>query len=524
MRKLTIGVVDFLTKSASKKTYSRFIRANNQSIMPQVVAVWCEELGHEVHMAYFNGPEVLAGGLPDDLDVLFISAFSQHAMLAYALSAFYRSKGAVTVIGGPHPRSYPDDAVKYFDYAVGLCDKALIRDILQEASPHRPLGHALSAQQQPTHLPGARQRWKFQRLIMAEAKLFRVIPIIGSLGCPYTCSFCVDAVVPYQPLDFEALEEDLRFILKHKAPRTLVAWHDPNFGVRFDDYLGLIEEAVPPGSLVFGAESSLALLKEDHCKRLARNGFRIIWPGIETWFDIGGKSKVQSTKGIEKVRRLAAHINMVSSYIPYVQANMILGLDVDEGPEPFELSKRFVDLAPGILPHFSLLMSYGRSAPDNLRYQREERVLNVPFHFLNQLHAMNVRPQNYAWPAFFDHVIDLYAYVFSWPAIAKRFAANRTMMTRLAQLLRGAASERSHSLVNHLRTRQRLKDPATLRYFNGETTALPDFFVDPIRQDLGWLWAWLPEGAIYHDPNAYLHSLNGDATHSVDAHAGMEVA
>ena len=53
-------------------------------------------------------------------------------------------------------------------------------------------------------------------LTMAETKLFRVIPIIGSLGCPYTCSFCVDAVVPYQPLDFEALKDDLRFILKQK--------------------------------------------------------------------------------------------------------------------------------------------------------------------------------------------------------------------------------------------------------------------------------------------------------------------
>ncbi len=524
MRKLTVGVVDFLSKSASKKTYSRFIRANNQSIMPQVVAVWCEELGHDVHMAYFNGPEVLAGGLPDDLDVLFVSAFSQHAMLAYALSNYYRSKGAVTVIGGPHPRSYPDDAVLYFDYAVGFCDKELVRDILQDASPQRPRGQYLSTQRPLTQLPGVRQRWKFLTPIMAEAKLLRVIPIIGSLGCPYTCSFCIDAVVPYQPLNFDALTEDLRFIVKQKLPRTLVGWHDPNFGVRFDDYMGVIEEAVPPGSLAFGAESSLSLMKEENCKRLARNGFQLIWPGIETWYDVGGKSKVQSTTGIEKVRQVAAHINMVASYIPYLQANMILGLDVDEGPEPFELSKRFVDLAPGILPHFSLLMSYGRNAPDNLRYQREGRVLNVPFHFLNQLHAMNVRPRHYTWPAFFDQVVDLFAYAFSWRAIARRFAANRTMATRLTQLLRGVSSERGHSLVNHERTRQRLTDPAALRYFNGDTTTLPDYFVDPIRNDLRWLWPWLPEGAIYHDPNAYLKSLDGDATHTMEARAGMAAA
>ena len=116
--------------------------------------------------------------------------------------------------------------------------------------------------------------------------------------------------------------------------------------------------------------------------------------------------------GMAKVRRVAEHLNMIRAYIPYVQANLILGLDADQGPETFELTKRFVDLAPGIFPYFSLLTSYGRNAPDNLRYQREGRVLNIPHHFLNQLHAMNVRPLHYAWPEFFSHICEVYDYAF----------------------------------------------------------------------------------------------------------------
>jgi hypothetical protein len=27
-----------------------------------------------------------------------------------------------------------------------------------------------------------------------------------------------------------------------------------------------------------------------------------------------------------------------------------------------------------------------------------------------------------------------------------------------------------------------------------------------VRRDLGTLWEWLPEGALYHDPNAYSRS------------------
>ena len=526
MRKLNVAVVDILGKSASKKAYSRHMRANNQSIGPQVVAVWCEELGHDVSMVYYDGPDLYQGAVPDDVDIVFINAFSQNAMLAYALSNYYRAKGAVTALGGPHSRSYPDDTARYFDYAIGFCDKDLVRDILQDCSAHRPIGQILSARQQPASIPGVVQRWKFMRPILEKVPFVRMIPMIGSLGCPYTCSFCIDALVPYQPLAFDTMKEDLQFVLKNKPPRTIVAWHDPNFGIRFDDYLDAIEEAIPPGSITFLAEMSLSLLKEDHLKRLKRNGFKVIAPGIESWYDIGDKSRLRSTKGMEKVRRVAEHANMVMSYIPYMQANLILGLDVDEGPEPFELSKRFVDLAPGVFPYFSLLMSYGRNAPDNLRYQREGRVLNIPFHFLNQLHSMNVRPKNYTWLEFFTHVCDLYAYVHSKRAMYRRFMANKHFGSRIEQLFRSWTSERNHKyLGNHLRMRERLKtDTQLVSYLNGETTELPGIYVDPIRKDLQWLWEWLPEGALYHDPNLYLKSLDGETPDSPGVRAGMAVA
>ena len=98
---------------------------------------------------------------------------------------------------------------------------------------------------------------------------------------------------------------------------------------------------------------------------------------------------------------------MILRYVPYVQTNFVLGLDTDEGPEPFELTKRFLDLAPGAFPAYSLLSAFGQAAPLNLEYQRAGRVLPFPFHFLNNNHAMNVRPKNYSWPEFYDHVMDL---------------------------------------------------------------------------------------------------------------------
>src|SRR5688572_29060818 len=257
---MRIGIIDLLGKEPPRNGYSRLMRANNTSIMPQVVAVWCEQEGHETHMAYYSGTELLAGGLPEEgLDLVFINAFSQCGLLAYAFSSFFRSQNVPTVLGGPHARSYPEDARNYFDYVVGFCDQELIRDILADAEMHRPLGVYLSAQKQPMELPGLRQRWKWLKPSMDRARILKLVPFLGSLGCPYTCSFCIDAVVPYQPLDYDGLRDDLRFFRDLNLRGGIAVWHDPNFGIRFDQYLDVIEDAVPPGSVTFVAETSLSL-------------------------------------------------------------------------------------------------------------------------------------------------------------------------------------------------------------------------------------------------------------------------
>lgn len=507
MRKLRIGVIDLVAKGPDRSLFARLMNANLASIMPQVIAVWCEQEGHEVTLVCYTGFENLLEELPDNADLVFIGAFTEAAQLAYALSNLFRSRGAVTVIGGPHARCYPQDAAKYFDYVLGFTDKATIGDLLRDCCEHRPMGIQVAARQQPAALPGVRERWKFIEPTLRKAPLLKIVPMIGSLGCPYTCSFCIDSVIPYQPLNFDVIKEDLRFLLrKFKRPR--VAWHDPNFGVRFNDVMNAIEEAVPPDSIDFIAESSLSLLSEPHLKRLRLNGFKALLPGIESWYDLGDKSKTGKLKGIDKVRQVSDHVNMILRYIPYIQTNFVLGLDVDEGPEPFELTKRFVDESPGAFPGYSLLSAFGQAAPLNLEYQRANRVLPFPFHFLNNNQAMNVRPKNYSWPDLYDQVIDLVKYTYSWRAIFNRYKATEATIPRWMNVVRAVSSEGFGRIKYHSQVRRRLDtDRQFRRYFEQETTELPQFYRDLARKELGPLWEWLPAGAMDHDPNAYLKSV-----------------
>ncbi|MEI6950665.1 radical SAM protein [Paraflavisolibacter sp. H34] len=504
MRKLKIGIIDLVSKGPSHTLWARIMHANLASIMPQVVACWCEQEGHEVSMICYTGAEDLNRELPKNVDLVFISSFTQAALLAYALSNYFRSRGAVTVLGGPHARCYPDDAVQYFDYVLGFTHKATILEVLNNCTSHRPVGKQVAESKQPSHLPGVEERWKFIAPTLKKAPFLKFIPMLGSLGCPYTCSFCIDSEVPYQPLGNEVIRKDLQFLLT-KFKKPVVAWHDPNFGVRFKDNMEAIAAAAPPKSFRFIAESSLSILGEDHLKVLAQNGFEALLPGIESWYELGNKSRTQHVAGEEKVNRISEHVNLMFRYVPYVQTNFVLGLDSDSGNGPFELTKRFVDKTPAAFPGYSLLTAFGQAAPLNLEYQKAGRVLPFPFHFLNNHLAMNLKPKNYGWVDFYNRVIDLTEYTFSPKAMYQRFLATPAFTSKWMNFMRAVSSEGYGRLRFYRKVRKLLlEDKAFRSFFEGETQQLPLFYRNIIQRDLGVWWPWLPQGALVHNPNAYL--------------------
>jgi hypothetical protein len=504
MTKLKIGVIDLVSKGPTNTLWARIMHANLASIMPTVVATWCEQEGHEVSMICYTGYEDLNEDLPKDVDIVFICSFTQAALLSYALSTYFRKRGVVTVLGGPHARCYPDDSMKYFDYVLGFTHKSTIVEILRNCHPQQPEGIFLSESKQPMHLPGVTERWKFIEPTLKKAPFLKIVPMIGSMGCPYTCSFCIDSVVPYQPLDFQVMQNDLRFLLT-KFKRPLVVWHDPNFGVRFEENMNAISSAASPGSFRFIAESSLSILSEEHLKIMQRNGVEAMLPGIESWYELGNKSRTSHIAGEEKMKKVSAHINMVFKYIPYVQTNFVLGLDSDEGKEPFELTKKFIDLSPAAFPGYSLLSAFGEAAPQNLEYQRRSRVLPFPFHFLNNHLAMNVKPKNYEWIDFYDKVIDVTAYSFSKKAMYRRFKATPHFTPRWMNFMRAISSEGWGRLKFYRLIRKNLEEKNFRAYFEGESRRLPDLYTNIIKQSLGKWWEWLPKEAIEHDPNAYLN-------------------
>jgi len=90
-----------------------------------------------------------------------------------------------------------------------------------------------------------------------------------------------------------------------------------------------IEATVKPGRIRHIAESSLSLLSEPHLKRLRANGFQASC-GHRVVYDLGNKSRTRNT-GMDKVKLVSDHVNMILRYIPYIQTNFVMGLDATWG-------------------------------------------------------------------------------------------------------------------------------------------------------------------------------------------------
>ena len=496
MRERRALILELLVEGPATGWYTRKVKIPNFSgVMSQAIAVWCEELGWTAELRTYTGEESPKDLLAGDWDIVFVSAFTRAASTAYAIAATMRERGVLTVLGGPHARAWPTDAARYFDYVLGLTDREVVQQVLEERSRAKGDGVVLSAAEQPRALPRLRQRARFLGNALRKAHLVHVVPILGSVGCPYACDFCSDAEVPYRPLPFDDLADDLRFAAAN-YPGATVFWMDPSFGVRFDAYLDLIERTVRPGTLRFGAETTLSLLSPKNVERLAQAGFEALLPGIESWSSYHQKSGLRRLTGREKVAALSAKITAILERVAYVQANLVFGLDGEDVSEAFEHTAEFVARCPGAWPNLNLMTVFGDAAPLGRRMAASGRLLPVPFPLLDQKTCLNVRT-DFSLPMFYRGLADLSERIFGLEATRRRVAASPRWLTRIIHVFRAFGAEERRRIRWYRQVAGWLESDRAFRsFFEGDTTLVPQQLRQLAAARLGPFYDLLPDGAL----------------------------
>jgi hypothetical protein len=491
--KMKIGVIELLAhsseadRSRSRGLVGKLLR-QTYSIMPQVVAVWCRQLGHDVVYSTHYGQSDPIRLLPDEPDVVFVSCTTHTSALAYALGKLYRRRRALTVIGGPHAKSFPHSCRSYFDITVQECDRTLIADILKRRfdSP------AIVTSRRPVSLPTVEERMPEIRVAAfsrGRPGTTSVVPVLASMGCPYACDFCTDWNSSYALRPTEELAADLLY-LSTSLPKALIAYHDPNFAVRFDETMAVIEAVPSTRRNRYAMESSLSVLKPSRLARLKSTNCLYVAPGVDSWTDYAGKNGTGNRLGHDKLEHVIEQFRIIRQFVPGLQANFLFGTDNDEGPAPAALTMEFIQRVPFVWPNINIPVPFG-GTPLFDRYLADHRILpEMPLALYCSPYLATTLPR-YSVTDYYDQLIAMYATLTAERMLVRRMMAKAPLLVLLSYLLRTLALRAELAEMRRIR-RMLADDSHFLAFHEGRTTALPEFYHRRFEQRLGRYAELLP--------------------------------
>jgi hypothetical protein len=370
----------------------------------------------------------------------------------------------------------------HFDNVVIECDKQLVADLIDGQHAPGTIVSSLKPYEDTATIEERMTEIKASVFLAGRPYPYTIIPMLASMGCPYTCNFCMDWNTKYRPLSNDRLEEDLRFS-SEKLPGAKLIFYDPNFGIRFDETLAVFDK-IPKGKRSpYAVESSLTILRPDRLNHLKETNCLAVAPGIESWRQYGNKAGVGNASGEDKLKRVVAQIAEIREYVPFIQTNFILGLDSDEGSEPFELTKQFLLSVPFVFPTFNIPMAF-RGTPLYDEMEREGRLLKrMPFSFY-AVPYLTVVLKNYHPIEYFERMVDLYTLLVSKQIFRMRWKADTNFQVKFVNSYRVSGYRRMLDTMKETLAQLRT-DRNFLQFHLGESQEVPQRYKALYEQQLG---------------------------------------
>lgn len=305
-------------------------RTNKGLMMPQLSLYILEGLTPVEHEVRIYEEEVNDLDLDEPCDLVGISCMTANAPRAYYLAGEYRKRGRTVVLGGVHPSILPDEASEHADaVVVGEAEGVwgtLLKDFQNGGLKKRYF--------QPEPDLSIYVPKDFSKII--QKRLFQLVPVITTRGCPYQCDFCCVTNLFGKKIRHVPVENVVRDIRESGAKNVMFL--DDNI-IGHPVYAKELFRAIKPLKIKWVGQASISLVKDMELMNLAaESGCKALFFGLES---VNEDQLATFRKSIKEIENLKIALKKIKKMGILIHASMIFGFDNDK-KEVFNDTVRFL--------------------------------------------------------------------------------------------------------------------------------------------------------------------------------------
>jgi radical SAM superfamily enzyme YgiQ (UPF0313 family) len=353
-------------------------RTVKELMMPQLALYILKGLTPSSHEVKIIEEEVEAIDLNEECDLVGISCMTANAPRAYEVAAEFRKRNKTVVMGGVHPTILPDEALLHADSVVVGEAEGVWEDLLVDFAE----GRLKARYHNPTPDLDRYVEKDFSNII--RKRLFNIVPIMTTRGCPYSCDFCCVTDLFGKKIRHAPVKNIVRDIVTSGARNFMFL--DDNI-VGHPKYAKELFRALIPLKIRWVGQASMSLLKETELLELAaESGCKVLFFGLESVSEEPLKTMKKSLKDTEDLKQTIKKIKKAGIMI---HASMIFGFDTDtkkvfRETVDFLIRNRVSTVSFNILTPYPGTKTYadlkqsGRLLTDNWQYYDHNTVVFRP--------------------------------------------------------------------------------------------------------------------------------------------------
>lgn len=293
-------------------------RTNKGLMMPQLALFILQGLTPEKHQVKIIEEEAVPVNLDEECDLVGISCMTSNAVRAYEIATEFKKRNKTVVMGGVHPTILPDEALQYSDSVVIGEAEGVWEQLLLDFEN----GNLQQRYHNPS--PDLSKYVPKQFAALKSKRLFNIIPIMTTRGCPYNCEFCCVTDLFGKKIRHIPVENIVRDIKESKAKNFMFL--DDNI-IGHTKYATELFTAIKPLKIKWVGQASISFAKDTAMMQLAADsGCRGLFIGLESVSETQLKEFRKSVKDLAELRSSIKKIRKMGILI---NASMIFGFDND---------------------------------------------------------------------------------------------------------------------------------------------------------------------------------------------------